>query len=477
MQVESARSCKEWARNVFGSAQLGDRRRTDRLVLIAARAVLRPAGKVTEVVIDSAERQGAYDFLECQHVSSSQVIAAAANASFAAAKEHPFAFAAIDGTSLSLADHAGTKGFGALGPDVFGGNGLKVIDSLLVSPTGVPLGLASLQWWSRPVRERLTANQRRVRRLKLKVSEKESQHWIDAIAQTKQRADEAGVRLWFQLDREGDNQYYLWELAHCGHRFTVRSNWDRKVRGNGNKRQYLRNLVEQRVPIGTYKLDVCSGHKRSARCATMGIQVARVTLLMRDKWTSEKRNLTLTAVLTREIGRVPKGQKRLDWLLLSNAKVRTLADAKQVIYGYTQRWRIEDFHKTWKSGACNTESTQLRNSHAVMLWASILAVVATRIERLKLLSRTEPHLPASVELSKHEIQALLHLRHDNKSNRAELDLNDMPNIGQATLWIAELGGYTGKSSGGPPGSITIRRGLEYLRPAAHLLECLEKANR
>jgi len=475
MHVEATQCSRDWATSVFGAAQLGDRRRTDRLVLIGARAALHPAGKVTEVIVNPAEQQGAYDFLECQHVSPSQIVSAAANAAFIAAAEQRFAFAVIDGTSLSLADHARTKKFGALGPDVHGGTGLKVIDSLLVSPTGVPLGLASLQWWARPVREKLTANQRRIRRLKLKVSEKESQHWIDAIAQTRQRADEAKVRLWFQIDREGDNQYYLWELAHSGHEFTVRSNWDRKVKGDGSRRQHLRNLVERQPAIGTYHLDICAGHKRSARRATMSVQVAQVTLLMRDKWTSEKRNITLNAVSAREISRVPKGEKRLNWLLLTSASVSTLSNAKRVIYGYTQRWRIEDFHKTWKSGACNVESTQLRNPNAVMTWASILAVVATRIERLKLLSRAEPKLPASVELSTHEIRALLHLRGANGHGRKRRG-DVMPTIGEATLWIAELGGYTGKSSGGPPGSITIQRGLEYLRPAAHLLECLERAN-
>ena len=39
----------------------------------------------------------------------------------------------------------------------------------------------------------------------------------------------------------------------------------------------------------------------------------------------------------------------------------------------------------------------------------------------------------------------------------------VPTIAQATLWLAELGGYTGKSSGGPPG---ISRGLAKLRSAA-----------
>jgi hypothetical protein len=38
--------------------------------------------------------------------------------------------------------------------------------------------------------------------------------------------------------------------------------------------------------------------------------------------------------------------------------------------------------------------------------------------------------------------------------------------------VAELGGYTGTSSGGPPGSITLARGLFRLRDAADTLRAM-----
>ena len=110
------------------------------------------------------------------------------------------------------------------------------------------------------------------------------------------------------------------------------------------------------------------------------------------------------------------------------------------------------------------------------MWASILAAVAVRIERLRLLSRTAPEQPASIEPTPHEIRALIVLKRQAKK-RTEVIADSMPTIGQTTVWIAELGGYTGKSSGGPPGSITIRRGLERLRPAATLLKALESEQR
>ncbi len=110
------------------------------------------------------------------------------------------------------------------------------------------------------------------------------------------------------------------------------------------------------------------------------------------------------------------------------------------------------------------------------IWATLLAAVAVRIERLKILARTEPQQPADIELTRHEIRALIVLKRQQKK-RTEVITDAMPTIGQATLWIAELGGYTGKSSGGPPGSITIRRGLDRLLPAAQLLQALEDQER
>jgi len=182
--------------------------------------------------------------------------------------------------------------------------------------------------------------------------------------------------------------------------------------------------------------------------------------------------LEVTALRAYEPRTCPAGEKPLDWLLFTSHEVRSLRDAREVIFGYTLRWRIESFHKTWKTGACDVEQNQLRSQRSATVWATILAAVAVRIERLKLLSRSEPETPASIELDPYEIRALILLKREMKK-RTESIPDSMPTIHDATLWIAELGGYTGRSSGGPPGSITIRRGLESLRPAAKLLRQLD----
>ena len=148
-------------------------------------------------------------------------------------------------------------------------------------------------------------------------------------------------------------------------------------------------------------------------------------------------------------------------MLLTSDDVNEVADAERILKGYCARWRIEEFHRTWKSGHCNVEDSQLHKMEHVTRWATLLAAVATRVEQLKHLSRTTPDAPASSIMSELEIEALKAAKMRQKK-RTEVIPERMPTVAEAVRWIADLGGYTGKSSGGPPGSITIGRGLEWL---------------
>ena len=172
---------------------------------------------------------------------------------------------------------------------------------------------------------------------------------------------------------------------------------------------------------------------------------------------------------------VPSGGSAISWLpsvtnaALSGGWAVLAADGPKVNakddtiqFGWAMLFSVlEEFHRTWKTGGCKVEDTQLRSRDAVIRWATILAVVAARIERLKRLGRQQPERPASDELSAVEIEVLLVLKRRQKK-RTEHVPDGVPTMAQATRWIADLGGYTGKSSGGPPGSITIGRGLERL---------------
>jgi hypothetical protein len=378
----------------------------------------------------------------------------------------PFVYCPTDGSSLTLADRAKKK-FGPVGSRNFGIQGLKVISVLAVSAEGVPLGLAGQAWWTRapepPKRHRHYR----------KPEEKESRYWPEAMAQTREvmQAYAPNTRVWFQLDREGDAWPILQQADADQHWFTVRSAYDRRVRLPSGKKAYVRMLVASQRVITRYDLAIAPAPQRQARTASIEIRACRVTLDFRNKRTDRHFPKTLNVVLARERGTTPPGEKPIEWLLLTNRPVGMAKELEQIVFGYSQRWRIEEFHRSWKSGVCRVEESQLRSSEAAIKWATILAAVATRVERLKLLSRKEPDRPATDEFSAVELRALKLLRFGRSRDQA--GRATVPTLSEATLWLAELGGYTGKSSGGPPGSVTLGRGLTQLQAAARALEALD----
>jgi hypothetical protein len=434
---------------------------------VAARAARRPGGRVTEVFVDDAERQGAYGLLESDAVNASDVAAGIFGACARRAARETFVFCPIDGTSVTLTDREGSKDFGPIGTRTAGARGIKVMNAMALSPSGIPLGISSQRWWTRQPRGR------RKHRDYVRSDQKETRHWLEAMKQTREvmAMQAPQTRCWFQLDREGDAWPMLTEAGREGSWFTIRSSWNRRV-VEGSRRTHLRKLLAKQRVQSKYILEVRGTTKRRARKATMVIRACKMTLEFHDKSTGRRFPMDLNVVQTLEQGTTPRGEKPIQWTLLTNHPIQNTKDLAQIIFGYSMRWRIEELHRTWKTGACRVEDTQLRSAQAVIKWATILIAVATRIERIKQLARDQPQSPASQEFSPVEIRATILLRL-GKSAKTKVPMSASPSMQDITLWIAQIGGYTGRtSSGGPPGSITIARGLVQVRAAAKALEAL-----
>lgn len=104
--------------------------------------------------------------------------------------------------------------------------------------------------------------------------------------------------------------------------------------------------------------------------------------------------------------RTPSRAKRLHAsAVFTSDDFETIADAVLVLNAYATRWRIEEFHKTWKTGGCRIEDTQLQARDHIVRFAIISASVAMRIQRLTHLARTSPGEPATIEFNRAEIAA------------------------------------------------------------------------
>jgi len=444
--IETLADISLWSREEFGQASLGNSARVDRLVVMTAAVAHQPAGKVTEVFLGPAEREAAYRFLESDHVQESEVGMAAHVACARRCEGETVVFVPVDGSSLSLADPQGHKnGFGPVGNRSKRGRGLEVMNAIAVRPDGTPLGLCGQAYWAR--------SEQRAKKGNRPFEEKETRFWFEAIRQTLEAflLARSSCTPWFQLDRGGDFREMLaWGAQTDGVYVTVRAAQDRRV--SIEEKLYLWETVERQPVLGHCEVQVTGRAGRAARRARLEVRIAPVDIRLRDMWLNNEA-AHLTAVQVREVGTTPAGEKPIEWMLLTNYPVKSFEQALLVVYGYAQRWKVEEFHKTWKS-VCKIEETQLAESSRVIKWAIILAAVAMRIERLKYLARTDPQAPATVELHQDEIDTLIVLRRPQG-----FEIGDVPPIGLAVRWLADLGGYTGKSSGGPPGSIVIARGL------------------
>jgi hypothetical protein len=338
---------------------------------------------------------------------------------------------------------------------------MHVVSALALDRNGSPIGVCAQTWWARTTSTEDPHDNFRP------LDEKETRF----LTQTIQTADErlrrgaSAPRVVYLLDRGFDAAPVLMLASgetRC--RFILGAAQNRRVTtAEGTPPRYLRDVLRGAPIVGRYDVAVPERDGRRARTARVQVQATAVLLevpIKKRKWTL----VPLNAVLVRELDG-PKDAS-LSWLLLTTESISTYEEVRDIIRGYSFRWRIEEVHRVWKRGGCNVEDMQLRSREAILKWATIHCAVAVRSVRLSRRSRTEPDIPATEEFSRSEIDALIALR----GAKTKLRIGATPTLATMVRLVADAGGYTGKSSGGPPGPTVIKRGLERLAIAVEVLE-------
>ncbi len=445
---------RDWARDTFGGAELGDPRRTERLVAMGVAAASNPAGKVTQVFSSSADREGAFRLLENDKVPSAQVSGAVFDASAQMCIDEAFVFVAVDATSLTLTDRKKRRDLGRVGP-AFPSRGLHVMTALAVDPVGATVGLIEQSWWAR---------KRKVREKKGKscsrhYRKKETRHWVDTLSASEQRMREVApqCRAWYQLDRGADCWPVLQFAITQKLLITVRSAYPRRLLAEDGSREYLREVLKKRPILGHYSIRIPARANRRARIALIAVRAKSVTIDARVTVGNRRHFMPFNAVSAQEVGY--RGKDRINWLLLTTAPAETFKQAQAVVAGYASRWKIEEFHRAWKRGLCRVEDNQLQSRNAILKWATILAAVAARALRLAKLIRSTPDIPASEEFTEYEIDAAFILLKKKRDRRRSLTLADVLDL------VADIGGFAHKYDKAHPlpGPTVLGRGLERVR--------------
>ena len=444
--MEQNRMC--WAEQEFGAAQLGDARRTQRLVQIARARAARPATSLPQGCDTRAELKGLYRFTANAQVDREAILASHYQATWGRCEGQAVVLAVQDTTEVDYSHHPATEGLGLLSSQHR--QGCYLHTTLAITPERVPLGLLDQQVLYREAGEFGKRHQRKQR----PVADKESRKWLVSLERTAQaQAALPGVQLVSVGDREADVYDFFWRAEQLQQPVLIRGSWNRAL---AHEEGYLWDFIERQAVAGHYQVSVPRQGRRRERQATVAVRYGRVALKAPRHRTRERLPaLTVDVVLAREEA-PPRGEEALEWLLITTVAVDSLAQAVERVQWYACRWGIEVYHLVLKSG-CRIEQRQFEHAAALERYLAIDAVVAWRVMGLTMQGRAQPELPCDVFLELEQWQALVCFK-----QKTPTPPRQPPSLAQATQWIAELGGYQGRSSGGPPGVRVIWRGLQRL---------------
>ncbi|HSQ57591.1 MAG TPA: IS4 family transposase [Gemmata sp.] len=453
-------------REVFGTAELGDRRRTERLVHTFDRMCAHPGGTLPDKLASPPDLRGLYRLCDADEVTHEAVLAPARAHTRARVENCPGDVLVLhDATELdyttlsSLAgdlgqigkgDHRGFLCHNVLAVEADSGEVLGLMDQLLHRRDEVPDG------------ETLTEHRDRATR--------ESRLWVLGT-----RYLPADARLIDIADQGADTFEFLEHESHSGRRFVIRATKPRKVYAGHQPtgpRQELKAYARSLPELGRFTMDVQAQPGRKPRTAAEFVVRGAAVLVCPPHAKAGHHGddpLPLYVVQVTEVS-PPEGEKAIEWTLLTNERVQTFKDTWRVTGWYERRWVVEEYHKAQKTG-CRIEGMQFTTTDRLEPAIALLSVVAVTLLNLREASRrADAGARRADTLLSCEYVEVLSLKRYGK-------VRDDLTVREFFLALARFGGHQNRKCDGPPGWLVLWRGWMKLQAmldgylAARLRKC------
>jgi hypothetical protein len=449
-----------WIDTELAGCALGDKRLCDRLRRLLHQLEIAMGAPLPLACQDWANTKAAYRFLSSERFGEDAILAGhfQATASRFAATNGPVLV--VQDTTEFIYRWAKPETIGAIGRASTGrdrnGNlrpytqcGLLMHASLVVTPEGLPLGLATVRFWTRQEFKGTNALKRHVNPTRVPIEEKESVRWLSSLRQSTALLGDP-ERCVYIGDRENDIYEFFCAAREAGTHFLVRTCVDRLA---GDGRRTVSAVMARVAPAGQHRIEV-TGEDGSVSEAVLTLRYKRVHILPPIGKQKRYPALDLTVIHAREATQ-PRGRDRVDWKLVTDLAVTSPEEAIERLRWYAQRWKIELFHKVLKSG-CRVEAARLRTAERLAKLIAVFCILGWRIFWTTMINRAAPDAPPRAALTEAEITAI---------DRVVRDRPTLP--GQRTLShyitkIACLGGYLARARDPPPGNTVIWRGWSRL---------------
>jgi hypothetical protein len=440
-----------WVERELATLDLGDRRRNRRCMATVQAFWNTPDASIPEASRSPAELQGIYGLLSAETTDAEAIRQAHADAVVGRVQECGEVLVLHDTSELAFNTLRATEGLGPLsGPY---SRGLLMHSAMAVDTAGVPQGLLHQEIWARDEREMGKRHTRRQR----PIEEKESERWLKTVRVCEQRLP-ASMRAWIVGDSESDIYEYMAVPRRPGLDLLIRGTHNRRVEGSETAR-HLREAAEAAQEIGQIEVQLKRTREREARQAKLSLRLCESLEIVRPqrlKGQCATASVTVSVVLVREIGTVPEGEEPVEWLLVSTRPLRGFEAAVACVQAYAERWKVERYHYTLKSG-CQVEKLQLEHADRIERAVALYSIVAWRQLHITYLARTDPDLPCTAALDADEWKVLHRMANPGK----RLPPRPM-SLKEAVRQIARLGGFLGRKADGEPGVKVIWRGLRRL---------------
>lgn len=366
---------EEWASNLFGHAKLGDQRRTKRLVKLSHLMASNTGSSIVKAAGTQASIKGAYRFLRNDNIDANDI----ANAGFSSLLPELMLsnkMLALEDTSTLSYRHNVTKELGYTGASKkCKAKGMLAHSVLMVdAQTEDTIGLAEQYRWCRKDEDFGTKHQRKQREYKTK----ESYKWQRSSEAMTTRYANVMDKIISVCDRESDIFEYITYKDKHQQRFVVRAKHERIVTDEGEK---LTPYISQQSSALSYQVKIQQKGGRKARIANVAVRFASVTISPPKKY-GKGDDINLTLISCNEI-EPPEGVKALCWKLYTNEPINCAADALKIVRYYELRWRVEEYHKAWKSAGTQVESFRLQTRQNLEKIIVITAFIAVRLLQLR----------------------------------------------------------------------------------------------
>lgn len=495
-------SDSSWVQQEIKTVDLGDVRLNHRLGNILEMLSQKPAGSIPAAFKSWKETKAAYRFFDHDNITAEKILESHQDSTLERMRKERIVLLPQDTTELNYTSKPQTQGLGKL--NLEHQQGIYLHPTLAVTPERVCLGIVNSQSLVRkelqnekkhdyllPIISYFMQSSNSItlslclcfskllkipRSEALLIEQKESVRWLNSYRIAQDLAEQLPETQFVSIaDREGDI-YEIFVEALLAKRespaeFIIRASKDRILKKDKNKRENkkLKKTVGEAPIVGSIEFDLPASKGRKARRVTQEIRVANVTLHPPKRIRNKLPEVTIHAVLAREIN-PPFGERPIEWLLLTSLSIKTSEQAIQIISWYLCRWQIEIFFKILKSG-CAVEELQLQTLDRLKPCLALYMIIAWRILYMTMLGRGCSSLPCTAVFDDEEWHAVYIVTYRRPPPTTPPDLNTMIKM------IASLGGFLNRKGDGFPGPQTIWVGLQRTKDFVIGMEALNASRR